>query len=355
MKTALRTFLGLGLCFGTQSLFSQSAETNPVGFNTVECLPGSDTICGVPFARPAVFQGVVNGTQAGTGTLTITPVGTPGWTENDFQTLYMVRIISGTKAGMYYQVASNAAGTVTVDLAGDTATGINPGDSFRIHPFWTLSTLFPPGNQSTIVESLSTAPAGRRTQVLLPDVNGVGFNLAPVQTFFLVTGGAGWKLTGGADATNEILFPDTYFIVRHNHATITNSTNFTPVGSVELNDIVTPLATRSAGQQDNFVSSGRPIPVKLSDLDLLSSGAFVQSLSLSPGGRRDLLLVFDNSVSGINKAPAVTCFANGGNWYVIDSTGTNLNNDYEIKPSHGVIIRKYANAGSVTSYWKNSF
>lgn len=354
MKTALHTFLSLGLCLGAQSLFSQSAETNPVGFNTVECLPNSDTICGVPFARPAVFQGVVNGTQAGTGTLTITPEGTPGWTVNDFQTLYMVRIISGTKAGMYYQVASNAAGTVTVDLAGDTATGINPGDSFRIHPFWTLSTLFPPETQTTIVSSTGTLPNARRTLILIPDLQGAGTNLAPTTLYYLLNS-TEWRkaVTGNPGADNEILWPDSYFVVRHNHATITASTYYTPVGSVEMNDITIPLATRAVGAQDNFVISGRPIPVKLADLGLISSGAFLPSTSLLPNGRRDLILVFDNAVAQLNKAPSVIYFYFNDEWRKAVTGNPNADED-EILPSHGVIIRKYQSGSGATQMWTNS-
>jgi uncharacterized protein (TIGR02597 family) len=92
----------------------------------------------------------------------------------------------------------------------------------------------------------------------------------------------------------------------------------------------------------------------LKDLDLVSSGAFVSSTSLAPSGRRDLLLVFNNSVPGINKSPVVTCFHHGSNWYVVDSSGQNLNNDFEILPSHGVIIRKFANANGQTALWRNS-
>lgn len=354
MKTALHTFLSLGLCLGAQSLFSQSAETNPVGFNTVECLPGSDTICGVPFARPAVFQGVVDSTQVGTGTLTITPEGTPGWTENDFQTLYMVRIISGTKAGMYYQVSANAAGDVTVDLAGDTATGINPGDSFRIHPFWTLSTLFPPATQSTIIASTGTLPNQRRTELITPDLQGAGTNLAPLFKYYIFNGAWRKAVSGNPNADNDILYPDSYFIIRHASSLITASTSYVPVGMVELNSVTIPLATHATISQDNFVLSGRPIPVKLKDLDLLSSAAFMASTSTLPNGRRDTLLVFDNAVAQLNKAPSATYYYLSGSWRKAVS-GNPVADDDEILPSHGMIIRKYQTGTGATQFWTHSY
>jgi uncharacterized protein (TIGR02597 family) len=346
------TAITLCLCLtGAQGLFAQSAETPPVGFNVVECLPQSDTICAVPFARPAVFQGVVLSNAAGTGQITLTPEGEPNWTANAFQGFHFVRILSGAKAGMYYQVAANTNGTVTLDLAGDSATGFDAGVTFRIHPFWTLSTLFPEGTQTTLVASTGTLANQRRSLLLLPNVNGVGTNIAPLETYYVLS--SGWRKTTGEVSDDVILFPDSYFIIRHNHATITASTFFTPAGNVELNPVTSPLATRSGGQQDNFVSSGRPIPVKVKDLDLITSGAFLASTSTLNNGRRDLLMVFDNSIPGINKAPVKSYYYFSGTWRRIG--GTADDGDELIQPSQGLIIRKYQDASSATYLWTNTF
>lgn len=334
--------------------FAATAETDPVGFNTVTCLPQSDTYCGVPFAQAASFQGVlaanptVNGGQA-----TLTPSGTTTWTANGFQTLYFVRMLSGTKAGMYYQITANTTGAVTVDLAGDNFTGVALGDSFRIHQFWTLGTLFPPATQTTVVASTSTLANGRRTEVLIPDLAGAGTNLAPASKFYIF--GGEWKkaVSGNPSATNEILWPDAYFIVRHGHSSIVASTTFTPIGSVEMNAITTPLATRTAGLQDNFVTTGRPIPIQLMDLDLISSGAFVPSTGTLANQRRDTLLVFDNAVAQLNKAPSAVYYYHNGNWKKAVS-GNPVSDTDQILPSHGLIIRKYQTVDGVTAYWTNS-
>jgi uncharacterized protein (TIGR02597 family) len=255
MKTLPTVALATALLAAGSWSFAQVAETNPVGFNTVECLPESDTYCGVPLARPHVFFGRISQVTPGQGVqagrLVVQPEGSqPGWESDQFQNLFFVRLISGAKAGMYYQITANNSGTVTVDLAGALAVGFAAGDEFRIHPFWTLSTLFLPATQTTVVPSTSPAPAGRRTLILIPDLTGEGTNLAPTQTFFLV--GANWQAPGGVMANDFILPPDSYFVVRHNHVSITESTFFRPIGSVEMNDLVTPLATRAGGQQDNF-------------------------------------------------------------------------------------------------------
>lgn len=348
------TAITLCLCLtGAQGLFAQSAETPPVGFNVVECLPQSDTYCGVPFVRPAVFQGVVQSVSAGSGQLTITPERAPDWTAGAYPTLYFVRLTSGVKAGMYYQVAANTTGDVTVDLAGDAAAGVQPGDTFRIHPFWTLATLFPPATQSTVVPSVGTTGSNRRTLVLLPDTQSGGTNLAPSATFFLYDGVWRRTTTGFPVSDNEILWPDTYFIVRHNSVSITASTFFTPSGTVELNPVTNALATRSAGPQDNFVFTGRPVPVKLQDLDLISSGAFEASIGTTGGNRRDLLLVYDNALAQVNKSPSATYFYFDGNWRST-SSGFPLANDVEVKPSHGIIIRKYQTLDGATKLWTNT-
>lgn len=342
----------LCLCLvGTRALLAQSVETPPVGYNVVECLPQSDTICAVPFARPAVFQGVVLSSSEGSGQMTLTPEGSPGWTANAFQSLYFVRIISGAKAGMYYQVLANAEGAVTLDLAGDSATGFDAGVTFRIHPFWTLSTLFPPATQTTLVTSTGTLANQRRSLLLLPNLNGIGTNIAPSETYYVLS--AGWRKTTGEVSNDVILLPDSYFIIRHNHATITASTFYTPAGSVELNPVTAPLATRSGGQQDNFVSSGRPVPIKVKDLDLVSSGAFMASTSALSNGRRDQLMVFDNAVPGVNKAPVKTYYYFGGTWRRIG--GSTDDGDDLIQPSQGLIIRKYQDAANATYFWTNTF
>ncbi len=350
----MNAFTAISLCLclaGARGLLAQSAETPPVGFNVVECLPQSDTVCAVPFARPAVFQGVVLSSAAGTGQITLTPEGESNWTANAFQGLHFVRILSGAKAGMYYQVAANAAGTVTLDLAGDSATGFDAGVTFRIHPFWTLSSLFPPASQTTLVTSTGTLANQRRSLLLLPNVNGVGTNLAPSETYYVLS--TGWRKTTGEVSNEVILFPDSYFIIRHNHATITASTFYTPTGGVELNPVTAPLATRSGGQQDNFVSSGRPVPVKIKDLELISSGAFMASTSTLNNGRRDQVLVFDNATAGINKAPVKTYYYFSGTWRRIG--GTADDGDDLIQPSHGLIIRKHQDPANATYFWTNTF
>lgn len=352
-KTLLYSAFAVGMQI---SVTAQPVNTIPVGFNTVSCLPNSDTYCSVPFAQSWDFQGVVAGTPSISGdAVTITPQGTVSWTADQFANLFFVRMLTGAKAGMYFQITGNAVGSLTIDLAGADFAGVGDGDGFAVSKFWTLSTLFPPATQTTIVPSLNTLGNGRRTEVLIPDKFSDGTNLAPTRKFFLH--GTAWKeaTTGFPASDNFILAPDSYFIVRHNNAAITSATTFTATGIVELNPVAIPLATGISSKQDNPVLTGRPVPVKLKDLDLISSGAFVASTNTLGNGRRDELLVFDNSVAAVNRSPSAIYFYNNAtsNWRQA-TTGFPVADDVEIGPSSGILIRKYQ-ADGLTTVWKHEF
>ncbi len=334
------------------------AQSNPVGFNTVTCLKNSDTLCSVPFCQSIDVQDRVSGlpTFPATGFATFSPQNLVAWTAGQFVTgHYFVRMLSGPKAGMYYLVAANTSNSLTIDLAGDNFTGVGNNDGFMVCKFWTLATLFPPATQTTIVASLNLLGPGRRTELLLPDTIGNGINLAPTKKYFIHAGA--WKEanTGFPLAGNTILLPDSYFIVRHNSAAITNSTTFTSAGHVELNAVSMPLATLPSGKQDNPVSTGRPIPVKLADMDLISSGAFVASDG--PGGprRKDELIVFDNNIASVNRSAAATYFYNSetAKWHQ-STTNFPVADNVEIAPGTGFLIRKYISTG-ITSIWTHAY
>jgi uncharacterized protein (TIGR02597 family) len=325
------------ICYFEGALVAQTT-TPPVGFNTVTCLPNSDTYCSVPFAQTWDFQGLISGTPSVAGDqATITPQGTISWTTDQFAGLYFVRILTGAKAGMYFQILNNATGTLTIDLAGGNLTGVANGDGFAVSKFWTLGTLFPPATQTTIVASTSTLPAGRRTQLLMPDLFGTGINLAPTRIFFIHAGV--WKeaVTGFPTASNVIISPDSYFIVRHNNVNITAATTFTASGIVELNPIAIPLATHTGGIYQ-------------------VGGAFLGSAGTLPAQRRDQLFVFDNTSASVNRAPSKIYFyvTSTSNWREA-TTGFPVADDVEIAPSSAILIRKYQTGTGATMVWTHSY
>jgi uncharacterized protein (TIGR02597 family) len=354
--------LALAIASAATAWGQASVTTDAVGFNTVSCLSASDTRCSVPFSPETAYTGTISAaTTAGVsaGQALLTASGTPAWTANQYANFYYVKMTSGAKDGMFYQVMANGTGDVTVDLAGDTL-GVVAGDSFRIHRFWTLSTLFPLATQTTIGASTGNLTTQRRTQVLLPNLTGAGINLAPSRIFFMVGPTAGgfvgteWReaTAGNVQANDTILTPDSYFIIRHPASVAT--TTFTVAGNVDATSNTTVLNVLSTGKQDNPVTHGRPVDVRLADLDLISSGAFTPSTGNLTLQRRDELLVYDNAVAGINKAAsAVYFYVSGtpGEWRKATAGNVNADNDV-IGPSQGFVIRKYNSATAPS--WKQT-
>lgn len=360
MKTKHLAFLAtLTFSATVATTQAQSVATNPVGYTTVTCLPNSDTIVSVPFLDTTdSISPTVSGTVSATGTspdntASFTMGGITGLTTNQYQNLYYVRFTAGTLDGNVYQIASNTDTTVTINLNGDSATDIADGDAFTIYKFWTLGSLFPQETQTTIVESLGTLAFQQRSTVMLPDTSSEGVNLAPSSIFFLTS--TGWKSTtaGFPASDDQILWPDTYFVIRH-PATVTESTNYVPTGTVDTqNKFIIPLATSTTGKQDNFVAITRPVDVKLSELNLFESGAFTASLGTLSFQRRDELMIYSNTSTGLNKAPTAIYFHDGTNWRLSD-TGFPLANDAVIKTTEGFIIRKYQTNDGATSFWSNT-
>ena len=343
--------LSLSLSAATTSL-AATATTEPVGYNTISLLANSDTYISVPFHRPAIFVGQVASFSGNA----ITVNGSPGWTASQFvyaagtqSNTYYAFIRSGAKEGNYYTVTANTANTLTLDLAGDTLDGLAANDSIALIPYWTLGTLFPTSDAGTSVTATTNVGA-RQTQILLPDIENAGINLAPSVTYFFFNGAwrrFGQSLTDSKD--NDIIIPDAYLIVRN----ASTGGTFTSTGNVLVQKFVIPLPTNTSGKQDNAVAITRPVPVSLDDSGLIASHAF--SASPSVAQRTDELLVFDNTSSANNKSASATYFYYNGAWRKF---GADLTQDFGstlvFTPDTAVIIRKASTANAATSIWTNS-
>ena len=326
-----------------------NAVTEPVGFMTMDLPVGSDTIVAAPLTKAPVFQGAVstrNGftissTGASFGNLTSLP--------------HYVQPTSGSQAGMIFDVASNTADTITLVDNGVEPSGLNASAQFKVVPYWTLGELFPASGQGvSFTASANTLPTGRRTQILFPNTTGTGINRAPSTTFFFVTN-TFWRSTAAAntDANNTPILPDSYLIVR-NPTNAQSGLKLTIVGSVSTNPMTVQLDRTASGPNDNYVSLGRPVDITLDNLGLISSGAFTPSLNTLPTGRRDQLLVFNNSAIGINKAPSTTYYyvTNAG-WRSTATGNTDVGNTV-IPAAVGYVIRKATNGTSGSQFWTNT-
>ena len=331
--------------------FAATATTDPVGYNTLTLRANSDTYVSVPFQRPSVFVGQVSSVSGNMLTLA-----GASWTTNQFvyaagsqANTYYAFIRSGSKEGNYYTITASGSNSLTVDLGGDTLAGLAAGDSVSVIPYWTLGTVFPASDVGVSFASSASA-AVRPTQILIPDLASAGINLAPTVTYFFYNGA--WRRFGQSLTLNkndDVLLPDAYFIVRNQ--AFTGAT--TQTGNVLVKKLVTPLATRVGGKQDNPVAVLRPIPVTLNDSGLISSGAFAPTTSVAL--RTDELLVFDNTVTGTNKSASATYFYYNGAWRKFGSSlALDFGSTVVFSPNTAVQIRKASSATGASIVWTNS-
>ena len=338
-----------------------SVTTPVMGLVTGTCKTNSDTIVSVPLMRPPECVGTISGSATLSGDFaTVTASGTvsPVWAPNQFASYYYIKFSSGALNGKVFTIAANDAKTVTFNTEGDTVGGVVDGDQFSVIKYWTIGDLFPPGVQTTFAQSTSRLMP--LSSLGIPNTSGTGtggagINLSVSRWYLIVGSGTNgkWQDTSAGDASNQILYPDTFFIVRHNPANFPGKavadTTYAFLGQVNGDRVVTPLLTQAARLQDNFVVLQRPVGVQLSDTGLSGTTGFAQSASrLMPV---DTLLVYENNTPGINKsAPYTFCMVNG-NWTSLSGSASN---NFVIQPGMGFIIRKGAVTGGVTSFWTNN-
>lgn len=356
------------------SLSAQEITTDPLGFNKVTCLNNSDTIVGVPFRKEGSQQTKLSGAPTGIGDAFTLPVAAT-LTAGQFSKHY-VKFLGGAKDGFWYDVTSNTTNSITIDLNGDSLSGVVSGDPVIIAEYWTLDTLFPPvasagvtgpttswtetppgsgiwvQNGHAIVSSASASQTTRMSEILLPNTIGTGTDRIS-QNIYYITGNI-WRKSGVAgNFGSTVIYPDTFFTLRHRSLVI-RPTVFRSIGEVEVKDFIVPLATNvlitGSEKRDTYVGILRPIPTRLDELNLIASGAFATSATTSQTTRRDELLLYANETQLINKIPSAIYYHTGGNWR---KTGTSvIQNATEIPAGAGFVIRKYPTVGSTTSNWR---
>ena len=362
----------------TNDASTTTAATSPVGFTTTSCLANTDTNLVIPFTRPPVYVGASTGganTSATVGTISFS--GTPftasayKYVQNSQSTHYYAYVTGGAKEGAIYDIADNTANSLTVNTNGDTISGIASSTQVRIVPHWTLATAFTLGQ--SVIGSSSFSGASP-TQVLLPDQSTPGTDLAAGAIYYYYTGtaagGAGWRKVGGAVGTiynDTILYPETYFVLRNNTA---NAVSFVPVGSVSTLsaavtsgstqtiavNIATVLDTLQANtDQDNAVALPVAVDTTLLGSNLYQSGAFAGSSSFS--GTGDQLLVYDNTVTGTDKAATRIYYyytgtaAGGAGWRKQGDPVATLHNSDPLPAGVGFVVRKRGTSTPQTLVW----
>ncbi len=352
MKT-LSALLALPLALAC-SAQAQTVSTDPVGFIPVTAKGNSDTYVSFPLHRGAAFQGVLTAVNG-----SVLTVGSASFTTDQFKGTHFVLIASGTKEGMWYAITANSATALTVDLAGDTlGSAVAVGTEIQIIPFWTLNTIFPGG--AGVKPSPTLLP---QTSVLLPDHTRAGTNLAPVASFFYYSGsqyeGPGWRQFGTAPTQkfddvmlSQVLYPDSYLIVRHETA---GDTTINIPGAVQMTSLANIIGTIASGKaQDNALAFNVAVPTSLAASGLYP-GAFTGSSTIDQPV--DELLVFDNDVAQKNKKPSAIFYyylgggAGAAGWRLKGNSVTIQDDTLVFQPASGYIIRKAATANAQSSTW----
>jgi len=334
---------------------SVSAEvlSRAAGHNTVVCAGGSDTVVSIPFHRPPSFSAAVNGSPVVSATTATISHKSERALENGDLTNephYLQFTDGGARSGSVFPISSHDASSITVDLGVDDLAGVTDGDRFQVVPFWTLATLFPKDTQSTIHVSAGKLAPTRKTRVLFFDDISQGSGLAPDRVYFLTTDGWFRSDRGFPVADNTVVPPGKALVIRHTSGDA--GTTFIPRHLVFHGDYSTRLKTQIAGSQDNAIALVRPVPVKLSELDLETF--FSDSTSTAAGNRADELLLYDNVATGFNKQPAATYFKVAGQWRRDDGATYPVADDETIPSATGILIRKAANGSGSTLLWSNT-
>lgn len=379
MKTTLYSLALAAVTCGLAGAQATTAYTTPVGYVSQTCKAASDTIVGVPLKAPTVAAAALSANPSISGSSAVLTVSTASF--GSYANTSYVKFTSGPASGRVYAITANDATTITIALAGDTLSAVS-GNTFSVTPFTTLNSLFPPSattnspltTGNAFVNSATTAAGQRRTQLLLANTTSANINLAPSATYFILAAQVGppatpaqWRRVGDAtlsDVGGLQLWPDAMFTIR-NPAAVTSDTVYTSVGEVETANQVVPLFTRDGTNvlRDNPRAITRPVDVTLNALNLGGTSAFVTSATTAAGARRDTLLVFNNTATGLNKAPSATYFylaAQAGppaipaQWRRVgDATLSDVGSNI-IPAGSAFIIRKYGTAGGVTSSWNNT-
>lgn len=343
--------IALGLAMATSVWGQTSVATSPaVGYNETICLGGSDTIVTAPFQRSPDFQGMLAIKPVVTGTAAnLTATAGTVWAVDQFKNTHFVQFTSGPGTGFMTPILGNTATTLSVNSADPGLKKVLANDRYRIVPFWTLATLFPPATQTAFHASTGRLPTQRGSELLVYGAGTPGTNLVPTQIFFVTATEWRQAAPGFPAADSTILPPNAVFVVRHQPSA--DATSFRPSGMVS--DAVTsfPLAGMTGSVVDHYIGLTRPVPVKLVDLGLLPT-VFQVSTGLTPATRKDELLVFDNSVASYDKTESARYFRFNNNWYKDDVTFPISNND---TLPHGavVVIRKALNASATPVFWQN--
>ena len=341
-KLPLLSILYSGAVLGFSfSLFGQAVTTDPVGYVTFTAADGVDTKFGLPMEQTALFSTSAVSVTSGEVTTSIDALSA--------SSSHYLQFTDGALAGQWFQVSSSTTSSITVaeDLESLGAAG---GDSFKVVPFWTLSSLF--GSDFPVSADVFSPSA----QVILNDVTSVGINKAPAFNYAYHDGTSGFIAAGWFNANNAFAGPqDNTLLAPNSFITIRNVSgseySLVVPGAVPTVQLSINIVADATSQNDNLVYNPYPADLQLS----LSSLTDVVDVSTDVFAPLSQVIVYEN-FTGLNPSPSANYAYHDGSTGYIAEGWFNANNAFDgvkdtvtIPAGGAFIIRK--GAGTPDGYW----
>ena len=320
-----------------------TVATDPVGFVTLTIAGGNPktTPLSIPLLDTANITGQAVGQITGVSSNTITNTNA-GWATGGLSAAanpHLIQITSGNAAGRMFLIATNpnTATALTINandiLQGNlTNLGVAAGDSYKIVPCDTLSTLFGPN-------PTAAAPTGLGIRGGTSATNSDNVNLivnGAVRTYFYRTNSTpGWVATtfGNPASGNTPLPPYAGLqYIRRTNSPIT----FTVTGSVPTT--LRRVMVKNSGQ--TLLSQYWPANTTVAGLNLQSIPGW--KANASPSSADKVTVVGTNGTSA-------TYFYDGSNWRQ-QAFGNPIRNTNSVALGSAIQIVKIGSAGGYSSY-----
>ena len=334
------------LAIASLSTFSSlsAVETDPVGYLTFSAADAADTKFGLPMEQAAILATSVVSVTSGTVSVSVDA--------SAASYSHYLQFSDGALAGQWFQISASSATSITVaeDLE---ALGATSNDTFRVIPFWTLSTLF--GTDFPVSTNVFAAVA----KVLGNDVAGIGINKAPNANYAYHDGSSGFVAAGWFNVNNAFagsaddvkLTPDTFITIRNQSG---SDIALVVAGSVPTVPLSIGVVGDPSNTNDNLVYNPYPAAVQLS----LSSLTDVVDVSTDVFSPLTQVVVYE-SFSGLNPSPTANYAYHDGSSGFVAAGWFNANNPFvgtqdtvTIPQGGAFIIRK--GAGTPSGYWTAS-
>lgn len=337
------------------------SATSPVfGVYKVDCPADSDTYIGISTTRTPEFSGVVEGVQ--TANFKIVAKGEPQWATNKFVYVassqpnhYYLKFTSGELEGAWFDIKSNDAYSLEIEIGSAELAKVAAGDSFQIIPHWTMSTLFPDGGGFLKATKIAATAGASILYKNTAFENGVvyptGANNAALSSFYYRERGTnvGWRNRNNEDASDEVVEPNAFFQVSQPAAESSVSYSGTIPMCATSFVLFTSENDGKVVNQDIYLAVPSAVDFQLSELTscLVDSGAFVPSTGIATSPV-DSIYIFANEKSGKNLAPDNACFyrSRGSTQKWLDRNRTDADS-LIIKAGTALIITKKAEAEPV--------